>query len=155
MKFWPISRLPVAAATAVAAVATAAGLLMAQAPQLTTGGTTFFARENGRNVTRFQGDAAQLPDGRLQIRNFQMETLGEREEPEMRIEAADCIVEAVSRNANSAGPLKVSRADGLFSLEGVGFSWNQKDGRLVITNQVRAVVRMKLFDPGESTAAPK
>lgn len=149
MNIWPPTRLPV---TAVATVA-AASLLLAQAPQITTGGTTFFARENGRNVTRFQGDAAQLPDGRLQIRNFRMETLGDREEPEMRVEAADCIVEALSRNASSAGPLKVSRADGLFSLEGVGFAWNQKDGRLVITNKVRAIVRMKLFDISEP--APK
>lgn len=126
--------------------------LRAQAPQVRTGGSTFFEREGGRNRARFQGDASQQADGLVLLKKFRMETLSEREEPEMMVSAPECLFSVSTRNAWSAGELKVSRADGLFSLEGEGFHWNQKETRLAISNKVRAVIRRNLFSP--STNSP-
>ena len=130
---------------AVATTVATAGWLLAQAPAITTGGSTFFEREAGRNRTRFQGDVTQLPDGRMLLKRFRMDTLTEREEPEMRIEAPECFFELGTKSAWSSGRLKVARSDGLFTLEGEGFAWSQKLTRLVISNQVRAVIRRSLF----------
>jgi hypothetical protein len=119
--------------------------LAAQAPQVKTGGSTFYEREAGRNRARFQGDASQQPDGLVLLKKFRMETLSEREEPEMTIAAPECLFNVVTRSAWSSGALKVSRADGLFTLEGEGFHWDQKETRLAISNKVRAVIRRNLF----------
>lgn len=140
-------------AATLAVVAT--GWLLAQAPTITTGGSTFFERQAGRNRTRFQGDASQFPDGRTLLKRFRMETLSEREEPELRIEAPECFFDLASKSASSSGPLKLSRADGLFSLEGRGFLWNQKENRLVISNEVRAVIRRSLFKITNAPSLPK
>ena len=150
MNFRVRPTLPLAAVIA----AGAAGWLIAQAPAVTTGGSTFFAREAGRNRTRFHGDVSQHPDGRIRFTKFRMDTLTEREEPEMHIEAPECLYEIKSNSASSAGPLKVSRADGLFSIEGEGFHWDQKETRLVISNRVRAVIRRNLFSGTNSLPSP-
>lgn len=126
--------------------------LKAQAPQVRTGGSTFFEREGGRNRARFQGDASQQADGLVLLKKFRMETLSEREEPEMSVSAPECLFSVSTRNAWSSGELKVSRADGLFTLEGEGFHWNQKETRLAISNKVRAVIRRNLFS--SSTNSP-
>ena len=125
--------------------------LGAQAPQVRTGGSTFFERDGGRNRARFQGDASQHGDGLVLLKKFRMETLSEREEPEMTVSAPECLFNVSTRSAWSSGELKVSRADGLFSLEGVGFHWNQKETRLAISNKVRAVIRRNLFSPSTNT----
>jgi len=140
----PFSRMICAAALA------ATGWLFAQAPQVKTGGSTFFEREGGRARTRFHGDVTQQPDGKMLLTKFRMETLTDREAPDLRIEAPQCFFDLPTKSAWSSGALKVSRADGFFTLEGEGFTWNQKDTRLVISNSVRAVIRRNLFSSTNS-----
>lgn len=119
--------------------------LTAQAPQVKTSGSTFYAQEGGRNVALFKGDATQQPEGVVLLRNFRMETLSAREEPEMIITSPECRFKVATRSAASEGPIKLRRADGLFSIEGTGFDWNQQETRLAISNQVRAVIRRTVF----------
>lgn len=92
--------------------------------------------------TRFRGlESIPVSGTHVLIRKFSMDTFAGDGSPEISVEAPECLFNLADKSASSQGSIKVVRADGSMSIEGVGFSWNQSAAHLVISNQVRAVLR--------------
>lgn len=85
----------------------------------------------------------------VQIRKARLRTFREDGQVELLVEAPECLYESRSRSVTSSGPLEVQTADGKFSLQGEGFSWQQTRSTLVISNKVRTLVQPALLQRGE------
>lgn len=60
--------------------------------------------------------------------------------------ATNCAVDLKRSRVSSPDGLRVSTADGQLTLTGSGFLWTQEDSDLVVSNQVRTVVRKNLAE---------
>ena len=73
--------------------------------------------------------------------------------PDGRLEAVirspACVFDAVAHIAWSAGPLELATGDGLSTIRGEGFLWQQTNGVLIISNQTETV----LHRPQDKAAA--
>lgn len=77
-------------------------------------------------------------------------------EPDLIVNAPQCVFNQVSHAASSAGPLHAQMADGSFSIEGEGFFWQQTNSSLIISNRVHTTVHPKALAPetGKPAGAP-
>ncbi len=92
---------------------------------------------------QFQLSAAQarsLPGDRQLLTKVKLQTFKVTGEPELVIEAPECIYDQTSRTVGSPGPLQVQSGDGRFRIAGDGFAWHQGESRVVISNRVHATV---------------
>ncbi|MST00747.1 MAG: hypothetical protein EXS29_05495 [Pedosphaera sp.] len=106
-------------------------------------------RQNGRlKSLLFGATAVQQPDGLVLVTGMRVETYTYRDNVralEMIVESPACVFDFRTKIASSSGPMKAYRADGSFTLEGVGFQWCQTNSMLSVSNQVRTLVRSDLF----------
>lgn len=103
----------------------------------------YFGPPNQKQMrTLLRGEEAE-PDGkeRIRIRKLQIETFRENGEPEVFVEAPECIYDPKTRSASSAGPIKARTADGRMQIEGTGFLLVTTNKSLTISNNVRTVIR--------------
>jgi len=78
---------------------------------------------------------------------------GESSEPELLIKAPQCLYDRDTKTASSPGPLRVTTADGKFSIEGEGFSMLQTNSSLVISNRVWTIIDPDMLNPENSKSA--
>lgn len=91
--------------------------------------------------SRLTGDkATRQPDGRLVIKQLQLETFDPGGKPVIIITAPECVYDPDQGTASSPGPLHLQNGDGKFRVEGEGFLWRQTNSFLTISNQVRTVI---------------
>ncbi len=76
-----------------------------------------------------------------------LQTYRESGEAELLVKAPQCLYNQDAKSASSAGPLRVTTADGKFSIEGEGFSLLQTNSSLVISNRVWTVIDPDLLNP--------
>lgn len=104
-----------------------------------------YDKASNRVVSLLTGsEARQQPDGRMALTNLRIETYGydqDRRTTNLVVEAPRCLVDMSRRIATSDGPLVARQEGSLFSISGTGFEWRQKDSHLVISNDVRTLVR--------------
>jgi hypothetical protein len=91
--------------------------------------------------SRLSGAEAQPePDGLLVIKQFKLETFTTNGNPQVVVEAPECIYDTLQNTANSAGHLQLQNGDGKIRVEGDGFLWRRKDSFLTISNHVHIVI---------------
>ena len=90
------------------------------------------------------GEAAYLQHP-IPIQGVTIETYTESGLTNLIAVARACVADRTNRTASSSGPLDLRLADGRFSLTGVGFLWSQTNTTLVVSNQVRSILRGDLL----------
>jgi hypothetical protein len=65
------------------------------------------------------------------------------------VHATNCVYDQKGKVAFSAQPVQAQTGDGNLKLQGVGFRYDQNDSKLVLSNQVKAVISRKLFEKEE------
>ena len=91
--------------------------------------------------SRLSGAEAQpLPGGLLAIKQLKLETFELNGNPEIVVNAPECVYDQLNGTANSAGRLQVQYQNGKIRVEGEGFLWRQSDSFLTISNRVSTVL---------------
>jgi lipopolysaccharide export system protein LptA len=108
------------------------------------------APKETRVKTRLHGEKAQpLGAGIVAVTGVRLETFLENGEPELVMEAPQCIHDSSARTVSSAGPLMVRMADGSFSIQGEGFHFQQTNSVLAISNRVQTAAQPDLLQGRE------
>jgi len=79
--------------------------------------------------------------GRYRVQQLRLETFHEDGEPEITIEAPECLYDFKARTASSPGRLKILAGGDRFVVTGEGFLWQQAQASLIISNRVSTLVR--------------
>ena len=87
---------------------------------------------------RAQGSSVYL------VAQMKLQTFRTNGEPEIVIEAPECVYDSAKRLAGSAGRLRVETGDGRFFVEGEGFLWRQTNSSLIISNEVHTIIRQQV-----------
>ena len=80
----------------------------------------------------------------IQVTGAKGQTFRKNGEGELVVEAPQCVYDSEQRLVSSPGPLHLQTADGSFVLEGEGFSWQQANAVLFVSNRVHTVVHPEL-----------
>ena len=80
-------------------------------------------------------EAIPQPNGLVLVRQLKLETYETNGHPQFVVLAPECLYDQLHRTASSAGPLEVRQAAGLVRITGQGFSWNQDEEFLTVSNQ--------------------
>lgn len=75
------------------------------------------------------------------VKNVHIESFTLAGEPEAIVDAPDCVYDHRTRIASSDGPIKARSADGQMKIEGTGFMLTMTNKSLLISNNVRTVIR--------------
>jgi hypothetical protein len=87
------------------------------------------------------GEAEPMPGGMILLRALKLRTFSETGQPQIVVEAPQCVFNSTEREVSSAGSLQVRTANGQFQLEGEGFLWRQTNSNLIISNRVHTIIR--------------
>jgi len=137
---------PKPALLAALGLAAVIGTAAVVAQGVAQGGFSLPYRRDGRLVARFSGASSETITATLhRVRGFRVETFREDETPDLTGEAPECALDMSSYNVSSPGPLTVTQAGGRFTHRGEGFSWDHRNGRLVLSNRVHTSIRLNPF----------
>jgi hypothetical protein len=79
-------------------------------------------------------------EGRVLITQGRIQYFAKSGKLDIIVEAPQCILNTVSQEVSSDGPLRIRSADGKLDLEGQGFLWQQTNSNLIVSNRVRTVI---------------
>ena len=85
-------------------------------------------------------EAIELPGDQFQVTQPHLITFNKKGEREIEIEAPHCHYDKPASALRSPGRLLAKTGEGQFTIEGDGFSFQQKPGILIISNNVRAII---------------
>ncbi len=85
-------------------------------------------------------EAIELPNKKFQVTQPHLTTFNRQGVRQIEIEAPHCLYNEPTRLLNSPGHVTVTTGDGRFRIEGDGFSFQQKENLLIISNAVHAVI---------------
>jgi hypothetical protein len=105
----------------------------------------YFEPPNEQQVeTRLSGAAmSPLPGAALyDVKKLKIERFGLDGRLEAVAEAPECIYAPLDGVASSPGHLDLLLDDGKIHLQGEGFLWQRNESSLIISNQVRTVIKM-------------
>ena len=92
--------------------------------------------------TLLEGDKAEPQTGGwFLLTGVKVKTFSTNGTLQMVAESPQCLFDSMRRIVSSAGPLQVKTADGNFFLEGEGFSLQQTNLNLIISNRVHTIIR--------------
>lgn len=116
----------------------------------------YFDAPNEKQIKSLITGAEAQPQsgGRYLLKQLKIETFRVTGEREIVIEAPACVYDSVARTAGSAGRLQIQSGDGRFSVAGEGFLWQEREGRLTISNQVRSVIQRATTNAVTEASAP-
>jgi lipopolysaccharide export system protein LptA len=154
-KLWLSAALLLAALAAAPPAASGQQTVMGRVKNFSVSPDYYDPPHQAQAKSLLQGaEAVPMAGGQqVQITQARLRTFREDGAEEMLVVAPECLYESRSRSVRSAGPLEVQTADGKFSLQGEGFSWQQTNSTLVISNQVRTRVHPSLLQRGEPSEA--
>lgn len=104
-----------------------------------------YYRGSQRPKALLHGQEAEYLRTPIPIRKVTIETYLETGATNLTARAESCFADRVSRTAYSADPLKFQLGDGRFKLDGIGFHWSQTNSLLIISNQVKSLIRGDLM----------
>ncbi len=96
-----------------------------------------------------------LPGKRYLITDAELRTFLENGQPQLTVNAPQCLFDSDQHSINSPGRLRVQTADGKFSIEGEGFLWQQTNSCLFISNRVHTFAHPDLLEAGSQTSTAK
>jgi len=142
-----------AAAIAVTGISVCC-LLRAQAPVGVAKGFRHVIEDNGRPIAVLSGTSVRPVEGaglqQMRVEALRVETFDKNGTPELVADAPECLLDLSNKTnklISSNGPIHVRHVAGLYRVSGVGFLWNQGNGRLTISNQAFTAVRMTASTP--------
>ena len=91
-------------------------------------------------------------DGTILLTGAKLQTFKLNGDPEITVEAPQCVHDPKTRSVSSEGALSVRTADGKFALSGEGFRYGQTNQWLIISNNVRTTIHGDLVARTEETA---
>ena len=80
-------------------------------------------------------------NGLVTIRKAKVQTFNEAGVRQMTVRAPQCVFDSKTQTVSSAGRFEMETSDSKLTLEGEGFSFQQTNSNLIISNQVRTLVR--------------
>ena len=86
---------------------------------------------------------------------MKLQTYSETNNPELLIQAPQCLYDTVGKCASSPGLLHVQTANGQFVIEGEGFTWRQTNSSLFISNRVHTTVQPELIEAAGASPRPR
>lgn len=108
---------------------------------------------NGRKSILKGADASHIGNGIFHIIGPHVETYKPDDSIDMTIDATECLFDKDnSKDVWSEKDLSMKTADGRLSLKGVGFRWISTESRLVVSNQVEAVIARDTLAQGAAGA---
>jgi hypothetical protein len=91
-------------------------------------------------------EVTPLPGGgKYDIHGLRLESYRRDGQLELAGQATECVFDVAARVATGAGHLRVWTTNGLFAVEGDGFTWRQNDGLLVISNRAVTTLNRALL----------
>jgi lipopolysaccharide export system protein LptA len=100
------------------------------------------------------GQALVMPDGSAMLSDeVILRTFSETNTLQLIVKARECFYNATNHQVNSAGPIQMQTADGRFTIDGVGFLWQQTNLSLVISNDVHTVIQPESDQPKQGNKA--
>jgi len=94
-----------------------------------------------RMKSRLSGAEAQpMEGGLLLIKQLKLEMFATNGQPQVVVNAPECVYDSANGTANSSGKLLLQNGDGKIRIEGEGFLWRQTDEFLTISNSVRTTI---------------
>ncbi len=91
------------------------------------------------------GKAVMVHGGALLSDGVTLRSFTETNTLQLVVRAQECFYNSSNHTVNSAGPLQMQTADGKFSIEGIGFYWQQTNSSLFISNRVHTMIQGELF----------
>ncbi len=85
-------------------------------------------------------EGIELPGKQFQVTQPRLVTFEKNGRRAFEIEAPNCNYNDSARTLNSSGRLLAKTGEGQFTIEGEGFSFQQKTGVLIISNDVQAII---------------
>lgn len=86
------------------------------------------------------GEAEPQPNGRVLIRDLQVETYRLDGTTDLTVRAPECLYDAAAQTASSASRIEARSGDGKLFIEGEGFRWQQTDSTFTISNRVHTII---------------
>ena len=97
------------------------------------------------------GKALVLPGGSAVLsEGVVLRTFSETNTAQLVVRARECFYNATNRSVNSAGPIQMQTADGNFTIEGMGFFWQQTNSSLLISNNVHTTIQASLLQSAKT-----
>lgn len=114
---------------------------------VTGGFRTMLHDAQNRKKTLIEGKTAKsgATTGSFTLTELRLETYRDNGQVDMVASAPECTLDMNARVASSSGPLQATTADGRLSISGEGFSYDQKNSRLVISNRVHTIIRREFL----------
>src|SRR5579859_4654473 len=95
------------------------------------------------------GQALPEPGGRTILsQGVILRTFTRTNTPELIVKCQECVLNSATREVNSSGPIQMQTADGRFTIEGIGFFFQQTNSSLIISNQVHTLIQSASFPLG-------
>lgn len=94
----------------------------------------------------FGKEARNLTGDVIPITGLRVETYDADGKVELIVEAPECLFDRKHKSARSAGRMEARSADGMFTIRGEGFQWDQASGKLVLSNQVHTTINKKFLN---------
>ncbi len=98
--------------------------------------------------------AQRQPDGRIVVTQARCQTFTPAGQGELVVEAPECVYDPKQRTIRSAGALHVRTADDRLAIAGEGFTWQQTNSTLLVSNRVHTRLRPELFRPPGGAPLP-
>ena len=89
-------------------------------------------------------EAQPQPNGRVLIKDLQLETYNTNGSTAMIVRAPDCTYDQINQTATSSNRIEASSGDGKLHIEGEGFRWEQAGSMFTISNSVHTTIRREL-----------
>jgi hypothetical protein len=89
-------------------------------------------------------EAQPQANGRVLIKELQLETYREDGKTEMIVRAQECTYDQGKQTASSASRIEARSGDGKLTIEGEGFLWQQTNSLFTISNRVHTTIRQAL-----------
>src|SRR5258707_1846159 len=88
------------------------------------------------------GHALPQPGGKtLLFDGVTLRTFNETNTPQLVVKCSECVYNSTTKEVISAGPIQMQTADGKFTIEGIGFFFQQTNSSLFISNEVHTLIQ--------------
>lgn len=111
-----------------------------------------FVDARGRRSVIKGDDARHAGDNVYEITKPNVVSYGEDGKPTLHITAPRCLLDRRTNQAESESELSVRTEDGRFAIQGLGWRWDPSLSRLVISNQVSALILKSALGEAEQAA---
>jgi lipopolysaccharide transport protein LptA len=94
-------------------------------------------------------------DGKYLVTQAKLQTFREDGGVELAVETPQCSYDRATRVISSPGSLRAQTANGRFTIQGEGFSWDQTNSILTVSNNAQTIIQPAILTSGNAAASKK